>query len=140
MMVSMDELGLAGNGHDHMHVKSTVMHVDREIAAGMVRELTEAELNAQKAGVRALLVARLEQVWQVCEPYIVDGAGTGSDARMAELGLKVLDRLALLHEVLKPDRPSGPDGDVPTVTALRRDEVLKALVERAEHVGRAGLD
>lgn len=131
MMFGMDEQSFPTHNVLNMHVKPTEL-VNYEV--GMPRELTESDLSTQKAAVRALLVTRLEKIWNVCEPHIEDALGTGTDVRMAELALRVIDRLAKLHEVSEPDRGRADLGDEATITQARRDEVLKALTERRGHL------
>lgn len=121
------------NDQVNMHVNQGDMHVNPD-EVPMVRELTEQDLTNQKAAVRALLVTRLERIWQACEPHIDDSVGTGSDVRMAELGLKVLDRLAKLHEVTQPDRGTALVGDEAAITMVRREEILAGLAVRRAHL------
>jgi len=103
------------------------MHVEGDLPA----ELTEQAMNEMKAGVRAILVGRLEKIWGVVEPFLDEGTGTGVDVRMAELGLRVIRELAIVHEVSKPDRGTGQVGSVETITQSRRVEILAGLASRA---------
>lgn len=122
------------NDQVNMHVNPTEMHVNGEDEEQLPRELTETDLVSQKAAVRALLVTRLERIWRACEPHIDDSVGTGADVRMTELALKVIDRLAKLHEVTEPDRGQVLGGDEQTITQVRRQEILAGLTERRAHL------
>lgn len=122
------------NDQVNMHVNPVGMHVEGEDEYQLPRELTETDLVTQKAAVRSLLVLRLERIWRACEPHIDDAVGTGTDVRMAELALKVIDRLAKLHEVTQPDRGQTLGGDEQTITQVRRQEVLAGLAERRVHL------
>lgn len=115
-----------------MHVNPQVMHVK---ADELVKELTEADLNQQKAGMRGILASRLELIWQQCEPYLQAGLGGGEDIRMMEIGLKVIDRQAKLHEVYQADRPSKGDGVDEAVTLARRQAALADLTALVARLG-----
>jgi len=126
-MDGMDDQWIGVSGTPHMHVKGGDMHVEGDLPA----ELTEQAMNEMKAGVRAILVGRLEKIWGVVEPFLDEGTGTGVDVRMAELGLRVIRELAIVHEVSKPDRGTGQVGSVETITQSRRVEILAGLASRA---------
>jgi len=105
--------------------------LDEELLSTSIHALSEEDLARIKPAARAILANRLERVWQSCEPHIDNGLGTGVDVRMAELGLRVLDRLAKLYEVTEPDRGGEVVPDRLVVTAARRAEVLAGLDRRA---------
>jgi hypothetical protein len=98
---------------------------------GLPSELGEDELARLKPAHRAILAARLEQVWQACEPYVQGPVLSGGDARMVDLGLKCLDRLMRLYEVTEADRAGSETEVVLTATAGRRAAALAALEARA---------
>lgn len=110
----------------NMHVKGVVDMVGEELP----RELSESELNAQKAMIRGILVGRLEMIWAHVEPFIKVNLGEGTDVRMAKLGIDVIDRLIKLHEVLQPDRPTGTEGQDEVITKVRREKILADLEAR----------
>lgn len=91
----------------------------------------EDELARLKPAHRAILAARLEQVWSACEPYVQGPVLSGGDARMVDLGLKCLDRLMRLYEVTEADRAGSETEVVLTATAGRRAAALAALEVRA---------
>jgi hypothetical protein len=57
----------------------------------------EEEVTRSQPMVRALLVQRLEQIWNQCQPH-VDGS-VKPDPRFIEAGIRVLDRLAKLYRL-----------------------------------------
>lgn len=122
----MSELWISHDSGLNMHVKGEV----DTFGVDVPRELSESELNAQKAMVRGILVSRLEMIWEQVEPYIKVSLGDGTDVRMAKLGLDVIDRLIKLHEVLQPDRPAGSQGHDEVITAQRRQAILADLEAR----------
>lgn len=143
----MSGLWISPDSASHMHVKGEDMHVNsgREefspeekqsaLAALLpqlseVKELSEASLNADKAGIRGLIATRLELLWRSCEPFIINNVGDGLDLRMMKLGLEVLDRQIKVHEVLQPDRPARQEGVEEAVAAQRRLDILADLEAR----------
>jgi hypothetical protein len=81
--------------------------------------LGTTDLAEQRAGNRAILAARLEMIWQACEPHIrgVDEHGDEIfvDFRFVDLGARVLDRLGKVLQV------HLPDPEVPPVEVVDRD-------------------
>lgn len=76
----------------------------------VVRALLRSEdLEARRPEHRALILARLELLWQACQPHVtgVDAEGNPMfpDYRYADLGMRINDRLIRILEVLKPDAP-----------------------------------
>ena len=126
----MSELWLTRDRQPNMHVNPDDMHVDLESPVNLASELTEADLNAQKAGIMGILAARLELLWRTCEPYMLSSLGDGTDIRMAKLGLDVIDRLIKIHEVLAPDRPTKDEAMDEARTDQRRQAVLAELESR----------
>jgi len=132
----MGELWISHDEDFNMHVNPQGMHVEVS-SPNVPAELTEADLNAQKAGIRAIVAARLELIWQQCEPFIRNSVGDGLDVRMAKLGLDVLDRVIKVHEVLGPDRATTDDGGDEVWSAKRRQEILDDLQARVSRAREA---
>ena len=111
------------------------MHVD---LLRLPQELDDQAIAELKPAARALIAARLERVWGVCEPVLDSGVLTGSDARLVELMLKSLERLMVVLEVVRPDR-QGTEGQPEVVAAAgRRLRVLEELGVREGFLGGAG--
>jgi hypothetical protein len=102
--------------HFYMHVDLYCMllapmiaGMDLNLAPQMLpNALDDAAVDAQKAAVRALLVKRLEGLWEVADEEL-DG---GKDrVRWAELQLRIVDRLAKLYRMdgVLPSEPAPDD-------------------------------
>lgn len=94
-------------------------------------EVTD-EMLAESAGrARWLILHRYEQIWKTCEPH-VNGAVTQEEGRLpdprwAEIGVRVLDRMARLQRLDKP--VSTPDGDEDLTS---EDELRRAVLASLE--------
>lgn len=96
----------------------------------------DEHLSASAPLVRALVVARLERIWAVCEPYILgedlDGARLRPDPRFVEAGIRVLDRLAAIYRL---DKPVPPTPGVLEGGRDPRELVLEQLAELEHRMG-----
>jgi len=92
--------------------------------------IADEQLAASAPYVRALVVARLEQIWAACQPYIigVDEQGTQlrPDPRFVESGLRCLDRLAALYRL---DKPVAGGAELVSAARDPRELVLASLAE-----------
>lgn len=94
--------------------------------------LTDRDLAAKRPEHRALVLARLEMLWQACEPHVrgVDAAGDRffPDYRYVDLGMRIMDRLVRVLTVLAPDEVA-PDVTVGarTPAAIKASADLDSL-------------
>lgn len=70
------------------------------------------DLADQRAGNRAILAARLEMIWQACEPHVRGDDEILIDFRYVDLGARVLDRLGKVLQVHLPDPEVPPEVDM----------------------------
>lgn len=97
-------------------------------------EITDQHLRDNQARMRALVIQRLEQIWQACLPH-VDGTladeGGRVDPRMVKIALDVSDRL---HRLYRLDAPAGEEKPEPAALEAKDRlavvESLRALEER----------
>lgn len=85
-------------------------------------------LEEQRPLVRAQLAQRYEQVWRACEPHVRPD-GDALDARMIELGLRALDRLARIYRVDDPPAPTPQEPDEAQERGRLLDSVRAQLAE-----------
>jgi len=88
----------------------------------------EEEISQDGPYMRALVAARLEQIWQTCRPHI-DGTrqqeGWPADVRFVEVGLRTLKELGRLYRL---DAPAGQSPElVSGVKASVRAAVEESL-------------
>jgi hypothetical protein len=101
----------------------------------MPAELSEAEIAAQQAGVRAQLIARLERLWMYCLDNIGGSEDEKADPRFAELAVRITDRIAKLYRLDRPPVEVPDDVDEVSDAAATRALVtaqLDALAARRQ--------
>jgi hypothetical protein len=76
--------------------------------------------------VRALVVARLETMWQACEPHINTDMGK-PDPRFIEAGIRITDRLSKLYRLDHPQANDNEPDDSQRVD--QRELAARALLE-----------
>jgi len=81
---------------------------DRELAR---LEITEADLAESGPRVRALQVARLEQIWSAVNARLQMDAGGEApiDPRLLEIGLRVIKEESLIYRLGRAPVASGED-------------------------------
>lgn len=98
--------------------------------------IREEDLATNQAVVRATVFARLEQIWQACEPYITGDLGK-PDPRYLEAGIRTCDRLSKLYRLDSP-MPTGGE-DEGEVRQDAREVAIKAVAALEERIrGSAG--
>lgn len=102
--------------------------------ARIPQQLDETTLQQQKPLTRGQVLARLEQVWEACEPHIT-GDIDRPDARMVDIGVKVLDRIARLYRIYETDTALAVDEEPHVLAARTRLAVGAQLAERAKALG-----
>ena len=99
--------------------------------------IRDEDVAASQAAVRALVAARLEQIWESCRPHITGEAGK-PDPRFIEAGIRVTDRLAKLYRLDTPQQSGGEDDAEAKVDArvlaMNAVAALEARI-RADQVG-----
>lgn len=70
--------------------------------------IRDEDVAASQGAVRALVAARLEQIWAACQPHITGEAGK-PDPRFIEAGIRVTDRLSKLYRLDTPQQQGGED-------------------------------
>lgn len=98
--------------------------------------LSSQDLVEQRPGNRRIIADRLELLYQACHVHVTGEDAEGNpvirDFRYLDLELRVLDRLAKVLEVLRPDAPSADE--VPTgvrpAAAVAVSRQLEALEGR----------
>lgn len=83
---------------------------DRELAR---LEITEADLVESGPRVRALQVARLEQIWSAVNARLQMDAGGEApiDPRLLEIGLRVIKEESLIYRLGRPPVAGGEEED-----------------------------
>jgi hypothetical protein len=97
------------------------------------REITEEQVTEDSARVRALLVQRLELVWNPIETRIradMDGSRP-VDPRFLEIGLRTCKDLALLYRLSKIPTPVEEEDD-PTIQVIDRGALVLDYLEGVE--------
>lgn len=90
--------------------------------------INDEDLTRSTPMVRALVVARLEQMWASCEPFIGTTVGK-PDPRFIEAGIRINDRLIALYNLTKPAAQSAePDAE----SRIDERALLKAQVSELE--------
>ena len=97
-------------------------------------EVTD-EMLAESAGrARWLILHRYEQIWKTCEPHVngsrLEEQGSPPDPRWAEIGVRVLDRMARLQRLDKPVAASGDDEDL-----ISEEDTRRAVLASLEALG-----
>lgn len=85
--------------------------------------ITDEDIDDARPRARALLLRRLEMVWEACEPHIT-GDGGKPDPRFIEAGLRCLDRTTKLYR-LDHVQPSGNVAITATQEATRAALVVQ---------------
>lgn len=98
--------------------------------------IREEDLATNQAVVRATVFARLEQIWQACEPYINGELGK-PDPRYLEAGIRTCDRLSKLYRLDAP-QPSGGEEDGDTRVDARELAIKAVAALEARIRGSAG--
>lgn len=73
-------------------------------ASGLAHEITDEQIERDKAGNRGLFMAEFRKILADCDN------GDPDDPRWHELRLRTLDRMAKLTRVYEPDAPSAKQG------------------------------
>lgn len=101
--------------------------------------IRDEEISASAPAVRALLVHRLEQIWNTISPH-VDGTrqedGWQPDVRFVEAGIRCLDRLAKLYRLDQPVAAAPGHADA---SVDQRELVSRALEEVEARMAEGGL-
>lgn len=104
--------------------------------------LPSDEMLRRRPELRALVFSRLEMLWAACEPHVSgkDAAGEPMfpDYRYVDLGMRILDRLIRVAEVLKPDpvEPEVIEGRDPAMIKATADLLaLEARMRAAAPIG-----
>jgi hypothetical protein len=99
---------------------------------GAAAQIDDTSLSQDAPYMRALLAARLEMVWQVCQPHI-DGTrekdGWNPDPRFVLAGLRALQAIGKLYRLDEPAKqaPKQVAGTGPDTRAL-----VAGYLERVE--------
>jgi hypothetical protein len=112
----------------------------RDPVVKVMLKVASADLDARRPENRALVLSRLEMLWRACEPHVtgVDAQGKPMfpDYRYVDLGMRIMDRLVRVLEVLKPDPPEQEtviEGRDPHAVKASRD--LDAIEARLRDRG-----
>lgn len=103
------------------------------------RQITDEDLVKSGPAVRALLVARLEAMWQPVEAALDQARQVGGalppDPRLLEIGLRIVRDEAALYRLSRPP-VLGDGNDEPELGAGvdRRAMIEAQLVEREERL------
>lgn len=130
-----------------VHLDMHLCHVltgrmgEQEMVPGQAG-IDDEQVAAARAGVRALMVGRLEQVWRACEPHINPSQedldlGFRRDPRYIEAGIRVLDRLTAIYGLLRTnqvqaDPDAGSSVDQRAAVAALVAELEQKLAKGAE--------
>lgn len=100
-------------------------------------EITEADLEDSRPRVRALLVARLEQMWEPIRVRLQqDAAGAlPADPRFLELGVRICKELALHYRMYKPPPPTEAEEEQ-VGAGIDRAALINAQLEELTGSGR----
>ena len=105
--------------------------------------LSDQELASKRPELRGQVLGRYELLWAACEPHVKgkDAAGEPMfpDYRYVDLGMRILDRVTRLLQVMKPDLPEVEtvvEGRDPNVVKASRD--LDAIEARLRDRGEVG--
>lgn len=93
----------------------------REQVRNLPREITEEQIERDKAGHRGLFLEQLQAILARCDE------GDPDDPRWDELRLRTLDRLAKLTRVYEPDAPTTKQG--PGDPRILAGQAARALME-----------
>lgn len=88
----------------------------------------EDDLIESRPRVTALILGRLELIWEACVPHITGDEGK-PDPRFIEAGIRCLDREIKLYRLDQP-QPSANTAITPSQDAVR--EALRAQVRELE--------
>lgn len=101
--------------------------------------IRDEEISESAPAVRALLVHRLEQIWNTISPH-VDGTrqedGWQPDVRFVEAGIRCLDRLAKLYRL---DQPVAAAAGALDASVDQRELVARSLDEVEARMRDSGL-
>lgn len=97
------------------------------------REISEDQLTEDAPRVRALIIQRLELMWNRCEQRIRDDMdGTRPiDPRFLEIGLRAVKDLALHYRLGKAPVPVEEEED-PSIQAVDRGALVLSYLESVE--------
>lgn len=65
-------------------------------------QITDEDLASSKAAVRALVVARLEQLWRPISDHLKKVSDFPPDPRLLEIGLRITKDLSLMYQLQRP--------------------------------------
>lgn len=96
-------------------------------------QITEEDLASSAPTVRALLVARLEQLWSAVHVHLLrDGDGAPVDPRMLEIGLRIVKEESLLYRLQRPPALSLDEDDDIVGGGVDRRAVVAASLDALE--------
>ena len=108
------------------------MSLDQDPFAGLKADLvaiTDADVELGRPANRALIAGRLDLIWQACLPHIT-GDEIVPDYRYADLGMRVLDRLAKLARVHDKPLPAVEEAEPDPVAD--RAQILARIANQLE--------
>lgn len=103
-----------------------------DLSLAVPSELTDAMVEAEKPGNRAILLRHLDGIVQLCERELEGDELGGTDVRWAELKLRTLREMSRLLRLEKVDLAPVADEVDPVVDSARKRERLIASFDDLE--------
>lgn len=98
-----------------------------------VLQITEEDVQESAPRVRALLVARLESMWEPVRVTLLrDADAQPIDPRMLEIGLRICKELGLHYRLYRPPVVKADDEDDPLGPGVDRASLIEDQLQEIE--------